>query len=597
MFDKAKRQISVKLSAFFFTILMLPLLCISAFFLHTYTELSRANAIEVFEDNHNNLKNAFTAEIGRLKTITNLLARDPELFENISLYQSGTISRDVCEERISSIVRTVSPAMAYNISPNIALFDEKGTLLGRNCPLYCYGDESVIEYIIDDVEKYKGVNQLRWVVDDDITEKSASSSRNVYVYRALSFPGKSETTCVCILKFKGTDLYRLYYSQLIDSQNVYIISPSGTLISEYEDFGISSTLEELGFEQILETFSTVFDLTVGERSVRIYNDALDQTGWHLISVYDSEKYATVYKTTGQMYLFWIILCAGGALWVASKGTKYFMKPIVELRNQMESVKRGDLTVRSSVKAKDEIGDLSAAFNHAVERISVLMDDLLAEQEKKRKADIMALQAQINPHFIGNTLATIRYLIYNGNYSEADKAITDLSKILRYAINDPDKIVTINFEMDLLKTYISILELGFGDDFQYYIDIPDEIGDCFTMKLLLQPIVENAILHGLKPLKGTSILHISGVEKNGDIWLSVIDNGVGFNQDEAKTERACKLKDSIGIENVDQRIKLHFGEKYGVLIESEPGKGTTVYVVIPKISGEEGDKCYENTIGG
>lgn len=268
-----------------------------------------------------------------------------------------------------------------------------------------------------------------------------------------------------------------------------------------------------------------------------------------------------------------------------------MAPIQKLNASVHRVSQGDLNARVEITTKDEIGQLSQHFNQMLDHTQSLMNVIIEEQAAKRKADIASLQAQINPHFLYNTLTSIRYMSLVGKKEDVDTAILALNSILKCALSDTESFVSINMEMEQLKNYLIIAKYGFSVPLKVNMDIEPELGNCKTIKLILQPIVENAVIHGLKGNLNDPTLSIRVYSENDSVCFLVHDNGVGFDVSSLPKKKALSDSNHIGVHNVNARIQLYFGSDYGIHIESQPGTGTKVWVKIPKISGE-GSICHE-----
>lgn len=262
-------------------------------------------------------------------------------------------------------------------------------------------------------------------------------------------------------------------------------------------------------------------------------------------------------------------------------------PVVELTLLMKEVEKGNLDIKCKINRNDELGILSKGFNSMVAQINNLINTLISEQEQKRLAEIKILQHQINPHFLYHTLNSIRWMSKIYKAKNIDVMVTSLIKLLKSTISNNDEYITINSEIELLQCYFEIQKFRFLDKFETQFIIDDEIKDCRIIKLLLQPIVENSLFHGIECMKQKGRIVISGSKVGEDIILIIDDNGVGM--DEKMSELILEANHStnqdskgIGLKNVNDRIKLHFGEKYGLKIQSKQKVGTRVEVKIPAI---------------
>ncbi len=268
--------------------------------------------------------------------------------------------------------------------------------------------------------------------------------------------------------------------------------------------------------------------------------------------------------------------------------KKITKPIEELCQYTMVLANGSLKVNAPKSNIREIQMLSDQYDHMVIRIVELIDHIKEEQELKRKTELKLLQAQINPHFLYNTLDTIVWLAEGKRHQEVVDMITALSSFLRMGLNNGRDFITIRGEAEHVKSYLQIQHFRYEDIMDYEIDFKEQIMEFSTLKLTLQPIVENALYHGIKNCRKKGFLKISGWQEEEDILLKVEDNGIGMKPEELeKMQRLVQnggedlgLREGFGIANVAERIRLNFGETYGLSIESEYGVGTSVTVRIP-----------------
>lgn len=264
--------------------------------------------------------------------------------------------------------------------------------------------------------------------------------------------------------------------------------------------------------------------------------------------------------------------------------KKILNPFFILQTKLEKVTCGDLDVSIEVNREDEIGDILMAFNKMVEQLKVQLEMIENKEKQKRLAELDFLRAQINPHFIYNTLSSVRFYIEMGKSEEADEMLLTFSKLLRKTLSRSDEFITIEEEMEILKNYVKLQMIRYPSAFCVDYKVEDSIGNQKIPAFVLQPIVENAIFHGMKKNKICEIKITAEIE-NKRIKIGIEDNGNGMNDEQV--EQALNKENhvnGIGIINVNERIKLNYGNDYGLFIKSEEGIGTKVTLWIPK--GEE-----------
>jgi two-component system sensor histidine kinase YesM len=263
------------------------------------------------------------------------------------------------------------------------------------------------------------------------------------------------------------------------------------------------------------------------------------------------------------------------------------KPLHELSETTKLVAEGDFKTRASLSTGDEVTTLTYNFNKMIEQIEGLINDVKEEQKNLRETELKLLQAQINPHFLYNTLDNIIWLIEANKKENAMKMVSLLSEFFRTSLNKGKDIITIEQEEAHVRSYLRIQQYRYQDILEYIISIDSAIKHENILKLTLQPLIENAIYHGIKNKRGKGMINVSG-KRDGDLVVLVIeDNGRGIEEERLIYLRNLLVHspkmseiDGFGILNVNERIKLKYGRKYGIHIESRYGEGTKVTVSFP-----------------
>jgi len=264
-----------------------------------------------------------------------------------------------------------------------------------------------------------------------------------------------------------------------------------------------------------------------------------------------------------------------------------VKPIKQLASTMRLVERGDFDARVATDRKDEIGELSGSYNRMASEIKRLIHEDYLNKISQKELELQMLKNQINPHFLYNTLESIRMTAESDGNENVSDMLYALGNILRYGISLEKEIVTVREEIEHLKDYILLQQVRFCDIFEIRLDIDESICDLPILKLILQPIVENAIYHGLSEVSLGGLITISGYGQNGNIVFEIRDNGAGIRDKRLKelNDYICGKNDlfkSIGLKNVQRRIELYYGLGYGLSINSAYGEGTVVLVMLRRM---------------
>ena len=265
------------------------------------------------------------------------------------------------------------------------------------------------------------------------------------------------------------------------------------------------------------------------------------------------------------------------------------RPIVQLCGRMEDVARGDLTARQPIQSQAyELRTLSEGMEQMIERLGEQMQEVQLKQESLRRTELALLQAQINPHFLYNTMDTIIWLIEAEKTQEAVEMVSNLSAFFRHSLSRGEDVITLAEEERHVRSYLQIQRARYKDIMEYSVDIPTQLHGALLPKLTLQPLVENALYHGIKLRRALGHIRITGWAEEDHVFLQVADNGVGMTARRLEDlRRAMESEERVGfgLSAVNQRLKLMFGREYGLSIDSREGVGTTVTIRIPRCEKE------------
>ena len=312
--------------------------------------------------------------------------------------------------------------------------------------------------------------------------------------------------------------------------------------------------------------------------------------------YQTESMEKVTDTLNTQIRTFIIICACliavltiGLVMAVMQITTGMLRPIQVLAQAAGRISKGDLDARADVDSRDEIAVLADRFNDMAGNIQTLVVKVREDEQKMRKADLRLLQEQINPHFLYNTLDNIVWLIEGNEPDEAVEMVVTLSEFFRLVLSKGKEFITIRQEEQHISSYLQIQGKRYHDILDYHIYIDSGIYEYQIPKLTLQPLVENALYHGIKYKRSRGMIEITGTQEGENLYLTVADDGVGMNEEELKKlekeiSRPCKETESgFGLANVNERIRMYFGAEFGMKIWSEKGSGTRITIEIPAIT--------------
>lgn len=320
---------------------------------------------------------------------------------------------------------------------------------------------------------------------------------------------------------------------------------------------------------------------------RIYVSELGETG--LISVFLRPEVFTA-DTTRSMYSVLLIMTAASLLLcivVAARMSNHLSWPIRVLNRAMQELQGGNLDTRINSRRLDEFGELSDSFNVMAKELKRYMEHQVSQQKELNDVQIAMMQAQLNPHFLYNTLDTMKWVAKANHIPEIATLAAKLAKILRTSISR-DQMITLQEEMELVENYAEIQRIRFNGKFRFEYVLPEELRTCIIPKLIVQPIVENSVIHGLAECEEGTI-RVEASDREGILTIEVTDDGCGISPEvleRLNSRDREKLTGHIGFYNVDTIIRLHYGEEYGLRVDRPECGGTRVSIAIPLIMGRE-----------
>jgi two-component system, sensor histidine kinase YesM len=368
---------------------------------------------------------------------------------------------------------------------------------------------------------------------------------------------------------------------------VYLINKENQIITSSDDELLESKYKGIYNDSFLPERNLVWKKASLEgQDVLVYYKDIRYTGWKLAVVIPVENVLRP-SISLRNYTFIIMISIGFiAYFFAMIISNSTIRRIRDLIKTMKKAEQGDLTVKVKADRKDEIGELEKNFNHMLTKIEELAEEKFKVGKEAKNAELIALQAQINPHFLYNTLELITCKALKYKAKDITDLVNSMAQFYRLSLSNGRDIVSIGDEIAQIETYVYIQNLRFEECIKLEIDVDERIPELSILKLVLQPLVENAILHGImeRDLQNGTI-KIKGILDNEDIILKVIDDGVGMTDEEVLNiflEENNRDGHGYGVKNVNKRLKINYGEQYGLTYKSVEGKGTTVEIRIPSI---------------
>jgi Predicted signal transduction protein with a C-terminal ATPase domain len=375
------------------------------------------------------------------------------------------------------------------------------------------------------------------------------------------------------------------YADLLHEQSgkIFIANDDGMIISSLDKNELYSNINDKNYFQWakrLDNQGKILNIN-GVRHL-VISKHIKSLEWIIIGIVPlSEVMTENYRVIITNYIIGIACIIISCILVYFL-SKFITKPIIELSEIMSLTGEGDFEIRAKEYSNDEIGLLSKKFNDMIMKISHLVDKIYVEQRSKRKYELAALQEQIKPHFLYNTLDSISALVQLSQLNEGLSMLKSLSLFYKISLSRGRTLITVEEELNIVKSYLEIQEMRFKDKFIYFFEIDEGILKSQIIKLTLQPLVENSIHHGLRECGYKGVIGIKGILEGNMVKISIIDNGNGFNVNILNKELSHNSSDRsyFGLRSINERLKLYFGNEYGIeKINSEKGF-TEVIIVIP-----------------
>ncbi len=369
----------------------------------------------------------------------------------------------------------------------------------------------------------------------------------------------------------------------------FIVNMEGDIIYHPQQQLINSGIKE----ENIEEFVDVVDGSYTRSNVIYTFETIENCGWRVVGVsYVDEMITTKVESMIMISIAILIMVLFTVLAVGMVFASVFSYPAKKLTRAMEEFEQhAENFEYDEVRGTREIAQISDSFGHMVVRIQELMEKVRKEEISLRKTELNALQAQINPHFLYNTLDSIAWMCEEERTKEAVKMVNALAKLFRISISKGHELITIEKEVQHASSYLQIQNFRYRNQFQYKIEVDEGCKEYLCNKITLQPIIENAIYHGLDRMVDEGEISISISQTEKEVIMIVEDNGLGMTKEQCEEiiHREASDRTGIGIKNVHDRVQIYFGENYGLFIESELDVGTKVTIRMPKILEGEYDE--------
>ena len=382
-------------------------------------------------------------------------------------------------------------------------------------------------------------------------------------------------------------------------QYFYLCDSNGQIIYHPHQVQLDNGMKKESSKKAARAKESVYEERINGEHREIVVDTIGYTGWKLVCVMPYSIFSNKMLDVKQFVLILILLMAMMLTLINRLVSVRISRPIMKLNNSVTEYEEGK-EPEIYIGGSREIRHLGRSIQDSYKQNNALMQKIVWEQTERRKSELEVLQSQINPHFLYNTLDSITWMIEGERNDDAVFMISQLARLFRISLSKGHTIISIRDELQHAQSYMNIQKVRYKNKFQITFDVDSDILDCCIVKLILQPILENAINYGVREMDDCGEIIVQGRKEEDEILFTIADNGMGIPEEEIEflltdTQRVHKKGSGVGLVNVNNRIKILFGEEYGLHIESELDEGTTVSIRIPAIIySEENRKKFENT---
>lgn len=508
-------------------------------------------------------------------------SRDTQTF----LYNKDeeTLQVSECRQRLVEQFRTILKSRSD--IRNIGLIQKDGNRLFNN------GGQQKNAYLdLDTQAWYKNaITSNRSVLTSSHVQHVIRGERPwvITVSRGVrNFTGSGNREGVVFIDLNYSAISELCDQNSIGSKGyVFLLDQDGNVVYHPQQQQLYNELQTENIDLVMNTDKETLMDGSGDNA-RIYTiSRSEKTGWTVVGCTNVAELLKDSKKARSIYVLVAAILVVVALILSNFIARNITRPLQQLRDSMARVQEGDFgAAEVEVTSRNEVGSLTRSFNVMTSRIQELMKQNIYEQQQKRKSELKALQSQINPHFLYNTLDSIIWMAEGKKNEEVVVMTASLARLLRQSISNEEEQVPIGQEVEYARSYLTIQKMRYKDKLEFQIQVDAQIMRVPIIKLVLQPLIENAIYHGLKYKEGKGLLIVRGYREGENAVLQIKDNGAGMDEQTLshifEKHKVNYRSNGVGVYNVQKRLQLYYGMDYGITYSSKQGEGTTASIVIP-----------------
>lgn len=591
----------------FYRLLMMfifaTLLPITFFSIWSYRKNSQVIREKVYDSVNavlDQFSNQINQKIEKIRNDSIEISYMSEIQDAVMNYK-GYNNRELNKLKIN-VTKEMSTKYAFdNIVAGITLY----TLEGEKINVYGESvytinlSETYLEEFLPYLQEKGGKCVFRSVNEKDQEALANLKREAIIVGKAIKQSNTGNTIGYMLLQINENNFSDIYAGMNKNmNARAFILDSEGTVIStvgDYADIGELYPDEKIREQLLKANLELKEQQKLDREDIVLMGRKMSKNDWKLFFLIPNSYLQTGLSGALLNFVAISVICISIGIIVTFIFSYSIILPLNEVNKGLQQFEEGNLSISLSEKAHDEITALSIQFNHMAKKINGLLDKVKNDEKQKRKLEIQALQAQINPHFLANTLNTAAYIARMKREETIEILLNAIIELLRNSMKNDDSMHLIKNEIELIKQYITIQDYRLLGKFTVNIQIDPEIEKYSIPRFILQPVVENAIIHGVEPLDRRGAISIRGYLQDEKILFVITDNGVGMEKEQVEKtlNNRCNIEkgrfSGVGIGNVNSRMQLIFGEQYGLTIKSEKNMFTSVVISFPKVQSGE-DNC-------